>query len=312
MASRVPRYHQIAQTLRERIVAGGHGPGQRLDNQRSLAREFGVTLMTLRQALDLLERDGLIARRHGLGTFIARPSIDYDILHLRALAGDLSALGEDVATRFVRSYKTVADRRVAESLRLPERAPVFVLERLRLVDGEPVSFQASYLPAAIGEEVSKADLAVTPLRQVLSFKLGIEVTAAHETVSAVPLDRQAAREMGCRPGTAAFRSDRISTGTDGTPIVYDRVFIPGDRFRITRQLRYDTLDGQPPAATVTEADTAPSTDRGAVRMSACAKEPGRPTGGSDVQATEKSACAKEPGRPTEVFDSPSPSARQFG
>src|SRR5512137_605798 len=67
LASRVPRYHQIAQTLRERIVASGHGPGKRLDTQRSLAREFGVTLMTLRQALDLLERDGLIARRHGLG-----------------------------------------------------------------------------------------------------------------------------------------------------------------------------------------------------------------------------------------------------
>ena len=144
-----------------------------------------------------------------------------------------------MATRFVRSYRMPADRRVAEALSLSERAPVFVLERLRLVDGQPVSFQASYLPAAIGEEVSKVDLAVTPLRQVLSFKLGIEITDAHETVSAVPLDRRAARELGCRPGTPAFRSDRLSTGADGAPIVYDRVFIPGDRFRITRQLRYD-------------------------------------------------------------------------
>jgi len=309
LASRVPRYHQIAQTLRERIVAGGHGPGKRLDNQRSLAREFGVTLMTLRQALDLLERDGLIARRHGLGTFIARPSIDYDILHLRALAGDLSALGEDVATRFVRSYKTVADRRIAEALRLRERAPVFVLERLRLVDGEPVSFQASYLPAVIGEEVSKADLAVTPLRQVLSFKLGIEITGAHETVSAVPLDRRAAREMGCRPGTAAFRSDRISTGADGTPIVYDRVFIPGDRFRITRQLRYDTLNGHTEALRVTdESDVAPLAEPEAVRIGTRAKEPVGPTEALDSPSTEReavrmSACAKEPGRPTEVFDS---------
>src|SRR6266851_182536 len=216
LASRVPRYHQIAQTLRERIATSGQGPGERLDNQRSLAREFGVTLMTLRQALDLLERDGLIARRHGLGTFVARPAIDYDILQLRALAGDLEALG------------------------LAEQAEVFVLERLRLVDGEPVSFQASYLPAALGAEVSRFDLAVTPLRQVLTFKLGIEITAARETVSAVPLDRRAARELGCRPGLAAFRSDRVSVGPDGTPIVYDRVFIPGDRFRITRTLRYDT------------------------------------------------------------------------
>lgn len=240
MASRVPRYHQIAQTLRERIVAGGQGPGKRLDTQRSLAREFGVTLMTLRQALDLLERDGLIARRHGLGTFVARPAIDYDILHLRALAGDLSALGEDVATRFLRSYTEPADARVAKPLGLAERAEVFVLERLRLVDGEPVSFQASYLPAALGVEVSKADLAVTPLRQVLAFKLGIDITGARETVAAVSLERRAARELGCRPGIAAFRSDRVSVGADGTPVVYDRVFIPGDRFRITRQLRYDT------------------------------------------------------------------------
>jgi GntR family transcriptional regulator len=269
LASRVPRYHQIARTLRERIAASGQAPGERLDNQRSLAREFGVTLMTLRQALDLLERDGLIARRHGLGTFVARPAIDYDILHLRALAGDLSALGEDVATRFLRSHFAIADRRVADALGLAPPAQVFVLERLRLVDGEPVSFQASYLPAALGVEVSRADLAVTPLRQVLTFKLGIEITAARETVSAVPLDRRAARELDCRPGLAAFRSDRVSLGPDGTPIVYDRVFIPGDRFRITRTLKYDTLQSTTATTTASrnDAPTGPIVSREAVRMS---------------------------------------------
>lgn len=281
----MPRYHQIARTLRERIAASGQAPGERLDNQRSLAREFGVTLMTLRQALDLLERDGLIARRHGLGTFVARPAIDYDILHLRALAGDLSALGEDVATRFLRSHFAVADRRVADALGLAPPAQVFVLERLRLVDGEPVSFQASYLPAALGVEVSRADLAVTPLRQVLTFKLGIEITAARETVSAVPLDRRAARELDCRPGLAAFRSDRVSVGLDGTPIVYDRVFIPGDRFRITRILQYDTLQSTTATTTASrnDAPTGPIVSREAVRMSACAKQPNRHTDVLHVQ-----------------------------
>ncbi len=239
MNPRVPRYHRIAQSLRERIQAGALTPGARLDNQRSLAREFGVTLMTLRHALELLERDGLITRRHGLGTFVARPSIDYDILNLRAFAGDLTALGEDVATRFLRSAFTRADRPVARALGLRPGERVFLLERLRLVDGLPMSFQASFLPAPIGEEVAKADLTATPLRQVLSFKLGIEIAGASETVSAVPLEGRAARELGCRPGIAAFRSDRLSTGSDGAPVVYDRVFIPGYRFRITRQLQYD-------------------------------------------------------------------------
>jgi len=239
MKNRIPRYQQIAQSLRERITEGRPAPGQRLDNQRSLAREFGVTLMTLRQALEVLERDGLIIRRHGLGTFVSSPIVDYDILHLRTFAGDLSAKGERVATRFLGSRFAVADRWVSSELGLGRRARVFALERLRLVDGHPMSLQLSYLPAAIGEEVAKADLAVTPLRQALSFKLGIEITAARETVSAVHLEAAAARELGCRPGIPAFRSDRVSIGPDGTPVVYDRVFIPGDRFRITRQLHYN-------------------------------------------------------------------------
>ncbi len=236
--TRIPRYHQIAQSLRERIAEGHPAPGERLDNQRSLAREFGVTLMTLRHALELLERDGLITRRHGLGTFVASPTVDYDILHFRTFAGDLSAKGEHVATRFLRSHFTTATRWVASELGLSKGDRAFVLERLRLVGGHPMSFQASYLPAPIGEEVAKVDLAVTPLRQALAFKLGIEITAARETVSAVHLEARAACELGCRPGIPAFRSDRVSIGPDGAPIVYDRVFIPGDRFRITRQLHY--------------------------------------------------------------------------
>lgn len=239
MKARTPRYHQIAQALRDRIRSGDIAPGARLDNQRRLAEDFGVTLMTLRQALEVLEREGLIMRRHGLGTFVALPSVDYDILNFRAFAGDLSAVGEDVATRFLRSHFGPADRLAARELGLEPRARVFALERLRLVDGRPTSFQVSHLSAALGEEVAKADLAVTPLRQVLSFKLGIEITGARETVSAETLPARAARELGCAPGAPCFRSDRVSVDGESRPIVYDRVFIPGDRFRITRQLHYD-------------------------------------------------------------------------
>ncbi len=242
MRSRVPRYHQIAQSLRERMADGALAPGARLDNQRRLAQEYGVTLMTLRQALEVLERDGLIARRHGLGTFVASRSVDYDILSLRTFAGDLSARGEDVTTRFLRAQFEPADREVARALGVRPRQRVFALERLRLVAGRPTSFQASYLAAALGEDVAKADLRVTPLRQVLSFKLGIEITSARETVSAVPLAARDARELGCRVGAPAFQSDRTSFAADGTPIVYDRVFIPGDRFRITRDLHYDQIN----------------------------------------------------------------------
>jgi len=239
LATRVPRYSRIAEALRRRILEGALAPGTRLDNQRRLAREFGVTLMTLRQALTVLEREKLIARRHGLGTFVAAPSFDYDILQLRRLAQDLTALGEPVATRFVSSRFARADRRLAEALALDGRARVFVLERLRLLDQHPIGLQRSFLPATVGEEVAKADLNVTPLHQILEFKLGLQIAGASETISTIRLGRREARELGCRGGLPAFFSERISYTADRTPVVFDRVFIPGDRFRITRELSYD-------------------------------------------------------------------------
>ena len=239
MNGRMPRYLQIAEALRERIRRGDLVAGTRLETQRALARRFDVTLMTLRQALETLEREHLIERRHGLGTFVAAPMVDYDILQLRRLAGDLSAQGENVATRVLGARFVIADRRAAAALRLRPRSRVLELERLRLVDARPMSLQRSLLPAHLGEEVAKADLGVTPLHEVLEYKLGITIERAAETVSAVRLPRRAARALECRPGVPAFESERVSYGSGGDPVVFDHVFIPGDRFRITRELRYD-------------------------------------------------------------------------
>ena len=102
-----------------------------------------------------------------------------------------------------------------------------------------MSLQRSFLPLPLGDEVVRADLASTPLHQVLEFKLGVVITRARETVSAVRLGRREARELGCRAGEPAFESERISYDAGGAPVVFDRVFIPGDRFRITRELHYE-------------------------------------------------------------------------
>jgi GntR family transcriptional regulator len=194
--------------------------------------------MTLRQALEVLERERLITRRHGLGTFVAAPSVDYDILQLRRLAGDLSAQGEHVSTRLLATRFVTADPRVAAALGLRPRARVLAIDRLRSVESHPMSLQRSFLPARLGEQVLLADLALTPLRQALECKLGITIARARETVSAVRLGRREARELGCPPGMPAFESERVSEGPGGEPVVFDRVYIPGDRFRITRDVHY--------------------------------------------------------------------------
>jgi GntR family transcriptional regulator len=244
-ARRLPRYHRIAESLRERIRGGEWAAGAPLPNQRRLARDFGVTLMTLRQALELLERDHLITRRHGLGTFVAAPTIDYEILKLRRFAGDLSAQGESVSTRVLDARPSAADRRASAALGLAPRSRVVVIERLRLVNEHPMSLQRSFLPLGLGEQVLTSDLAETPLSQVLEFKLGIVIVRAREAVSAVRLTAREAHALACPPGAPAFESERVSFDAAGRPIVFDRVFIPGDRFRITRELHYDSGPSEP-------------------------------------------------------------------
>jgi GntR family transcriptional regulator len=120
-----------------------------------------------------------------------------------------------------------------------------MIERLRLVDEHPMSLQRSFLPGRLGEQVLTSDLAETPLSQVLEFKLGVVVVRAREAVSAVRLGPREARELGCPPGAAAFESERVSFDASGQPVVFDRVFIPGDRFRITRELHYDSVPTEP-------------------------------------------------------------------
>src|SRR5262249_14711407 len=158
---------------------------------------------------------------------VSAPAIDYDILQLRRLAGDLVAQGEDVVTRLL-DTAMASDARAATALGLAPRASLFVLERLRIVDGRPMSLQRSFLPANLGEGLARADLARTPLKEALEFKLGIVVARARETVSAVRLGRREARELECPAGTSAFESERISFDAAGAPVVFDRVFIPGD------------------------------------------------------------------------------------
>src|SRR5215470_14544174 len=97
---RQPKYLRIHSNLRERIASGQWTPGSPLPSQRELAVEFGVSIMTLRQALQLLTDEGLIETRHGSGTF-ATAHYAYDLGHLRSFASDLIAQGAEITTRLL-------------------------------------------------------------------------------------------------------------------------------------------------------------------------------------------------------------------
>ena len=83
---RTPHYLRIYRDLRDKITTGALAPNEQLPTQRELAQGHGVTVMTVRHALQLLEQEELVTMRHGLGTFVAPKRIRYGMGKLRSLA----------------------------------------------------------------------------------------------------------------------------------------------------------------------------------------------------------------------------------
>ncbi len=226
--SRLPKYLYIYRELASGITSGKYPPGSALPPQRELAHLFGVTLMTVRQAIRALEDDGLLSSRHGAGTFVSTTQFAYELGPLRSLADDMASAGARLRTTVLGVESAVPPDPVATRLGSGS-APVTAIERLRTVLGEremPVLLQTSYL--APGIDVDPAALENRSLYTVLVTDHGIRLGRASETVRATLLDERAAGLLRQPAGAPALLSRRLTIDVDGRPVVDDRALLAGD------------------------------------------------------------------------------------
>ncbi len=250
---RQPKYLRIHAELRDRITSGQWPAGTSLPAQRDLAGEFGVSIMTLRQALQLLADDGLIAARHGSGTYVAA-RYEYDLGHLRSFAADLAGQGAEIRTRLLAAeIITPADE---VSARLGDPSQVLRLRRLRLAGGRPLIMQTSYLPLPLADGLDPADLAERGLYTVLAERglaehrsagdglagNGLAVTRAAETITPCVLGTLEAGYLERPAGSPALLSHRVSFTAAGLAVVDDHAVLPGDSVAISVNRSADRLD----------------------------------------------------------------------
>jgi GntR family transcriptional regulator len=232
---RTPHYLRIYREVKRNIAEGATAPGERLPTQRDLAAAHGVTVMTVRQALQLLEQEELVVSRHGLGTFVAPQRIRYEIGNLRSLAQDVAGQGLELQTSVLRRGLVDPHPHVAELLRVEAGEPVFSIERLRLVGERPVVYQQSYLPAWLADRLEGVDLGAVSLYDHIQSELGIELCRALEKIHAVALAAPEALLLDEKRGAAALLSERVTYATSGDSIVFDRAFMPGDRVSVATE-----------------------------------------------------------------------------
>jgi GntR family transcriptional regulator len=235
---RQPKYLRIYAELRDRITSGQWPAGSPLPPQRDLAGEFGVSIMTLRQALQLLTDDGLVAARHGSGTYVAA-RYEYDLGHLRSFAADLAAQGAEISTRLLAAQVITPPAEVGARLGGP--AQVLQLRRLRLAAGRPLIVQTSYLPLPLAAGLDPAGLAEEGLYTALAGH-GLAVTRAAETISPCVLGPLEAGYLARPAGSPALLSHRVSFTAAGLAVVDDHAVLPGDSVAITANRSADRLD----------------------------------------------------------------------
>ncbi|AQA25969.1 UTRA domain protein [Rhodococcus sp. MTM3W5.2] len=223
--SRLPKYLAIYDDLRARIDTGEWQSDDALPAQRELAASYGVTIMTLRQALQLLENDGLIETRPGAGTFPANKRYTYNLLHLSGFADDLRAQGANVETHILGSTWEIPPPEVARSLHLGPAEQALVVTRHRVIDTHPSVLQYSYIPREMG--IAPDELVDASLYQVLA-QHGYPVASADESITVTALGAAEAELLARPEQSPAMLSRRTNVTEDGTPVLHDTALIPSD------------------------------------------------------------------------------------
>lgn len=231
--SPVPLYHQIKERLRQELPA----PGQQLPAEHELVQRFGVSRMTVVQAMKALEREGIIERIQGKGTFVAPPKFEQRLAHLHGFTQELQRRGMTPRTQLLSLDKCQAPVRVANDLRLAPGEPVWKIARLRLTEDGPIGLQIAYLPVRLCPDLT-ADGLTGSLYAVVKARYGLVAMRAQEFYSAAVAGKdQIAHHLGIHHGAPLLEARRITYGANDVPWEHVHSFLRGDRYILQVDLR---------------------------------------------------------------------------
>lgn len=241
-SSPIPLYYQLAEQIREQINSGILTPGTKLPSEISLSEQVGISRMTVRQAISVLGREGLLEIRPGLGTFVAQPKLIYDTIRLLGFSEIMETLGKRVSSKILAKNIIVAPAYISEALKLDEGEMVFQLSRVRHADGTPLLLESNYVPISLCAGIENADLEHLSFYYLLQQQYGIRLVYARYTLEAVLATEEEARLlMEISTGAPLILARGITFAEPNKPVEYFKVLYRGDRFRFEIESRRVTF-----------------------------------------------------------------------
>jgi GntR family transcriptional regulator len=234
---------QIYLLLRDRIASGRLDEGGPLPSEQALAVEHGVSRVTVRRALGELEREGLISRRRGAGTFAlgdrgAKPIVA-DISDVLA---NIVAMGQETAVRLLEFSYREAPTAVARALKLKAGERVQNSVRVRIIDGKPFSYLVTHVPERFGITYTESELASRPLLTLLE-RTGVKVERATQDVTATLASPEVASALDVEVGSPLIGLTRTIFAEGGLGVEHLHALYRPDRYTLRMELERKVSSG---------------------------------------------------------------------
>jgi len=233
----IPLYYQLETVLRKKITSGDFPPEAPLPSEEMLAAEYGVSRITVRQALSYLEKDGYVLRQRGKGTFVTDKISKLDLPRFSGSIEDLILMGIRTSTKVLDISWIEPPAIIKQRLDVGDDMKVLRIEKVRHIEGSPFSHVYNYLPPDIGERLPTELAKSKPMLMILEDELGIRATEANQSVEATIADAEQASILEIRVGDPLLKAERTVFDNKNQPVEYVSVVYRADKYAFKMKLK---------------------------------------------------------------------------
>ncbi|MCC8179550.1 MAG: GntR family transcriptional regulator, partial [Planctomycetes bacterium] len=210
--------------------------GELLPTENELINRYGISRITVRKALDLLSKDGLIAKRRGYGTFVQAPKVEQTLTRVLHFANEMEKRGRKTSTAVLANKTVLAHKTIAEGLGIEEGSELILVSRLRLADGVPLCMESAYLIKERCPLVLEQDFSTASLRKFLIDNYNISWQLAKQKIFAVTAAARQAKHLKIKAGDPLIYIERISYDQYNRAGEYLEAYYRGDSYYLTADL----------------------------------------------------------------------------
>ena len=226
-----PLYVQLMEELETSIRNGVYKPGDKIMTEAEMAKEYGVSLITVRKAVGSLMEKGLVVRKQGKGTFVTKPKYSRNMKKLQSFTEMCEQMGVKPGAQVLENRLIMADKKVADRLGIEPGSNVVYISRLRLADGEPVQVEKSYFPLKYAFLLEE-DLNNGPMFECLKEKAGAKVASSEKMIELCRATAEEAALMDVKKGDYLLFVKSTAYDENGEPMYAGIQLINGDRFSL--------------------------------------------------------------------------------